>query len=83
VIPARYEQLVLLFFMTVLMGLLLSLIFQVQETGFTATAGFITSWLGRFAQVYIMVVPIVLLVAPVARYLTRPVLRERTTSVQS
>lgn len=73
-IPARYEQLVLLFFMTFLMGLILSFAFQVQETGIAPAPAFLAGWLRRFMQTYIMVVPLVLVVSPLAKRLTRLVL---------
>jgi hypothetical protein len=74
-IPAKYGQLVQIFFMTFLMGLLLSFLFQFQETGIAEASAFVSAWLGRFARTYVIVVPIVLVVAPLARRLTSLVLR--------
>jgi hypothetical protein len=81
VIPARYEPAVLLFFMTFLMGLVLSFIFQVQESGIGPASDFLAGWLGRFLRTYSIVVPLVLLVTPLARLLTRIVSDGRRQTV--
>ena len=63
------ETLVMMLVMTVLIGLSLSAVFTWQANGFTAT--FITDWLGRFAGTWPIVVPIVIVAAPIARRITR------------
>ena len=77
-IPARYEPLVSLFFTTLLMGLLISLAFELQATaGRTAGAGeFVQAWLWRFVQTYVVVVPLVLIINPVARRLAKLVVEK-------
>lgn len=66
-IPARHRDLVFMFVMTILMGLSISGIM----TAWNGWEGsFLAAWLTAFARTYVIVVPTVLLVMPVARRLT-------------
>lgn len=69
-IPARFRQAVFVVWMTVLMGLALSAIFLWQERGFADGWGFLPLWLGSFARTYAIVLPVVIVVQPVAARLT-------------
>ncbi len=61
------DRLFLMFFMTLLMGLILSAVFTWQAQGFAS--GFIAAWAVRFLSTYIIVLPTVLIVSPVAQWL--------------
>ncbi|MGL5839129.1 MAG: DUF2798 domain-containing protein [Sphingorhabdus sp.] len=61
------ERLLLMFFMTLLMGLILSAVFTWQTLGFMS--GFIAAWASRFVSTYIIVLPTVLIVSPIAQCL--------------
>ena len=66
-IPARHRDLVFMFLMTILMGLSISGLM----TAWNGWDGpFVAAWLTAFARTYVIVVPTVLLVMPVARRLT-------------
>jgi hypothetical protein len=67
-LPARLRTLVFVFFMTMFMGLVLSGVMTVQAQGLGA--GFVPAWLERFARTYLLVVPTVLVVGPIANRLT-------------
>jgi limonene-1,2-epoxide hydrolase len=56
-------------FMTLLMGLALAAFFTLQAQGLTE--GFVQEWLTRFFSVYVLVLPTVVVVGPIARALTR------------
>lgn len=81
----KLEQLVFLFFMTFLMGLVLSFTLQLRDTGFAGFSGFVQAWLWRFLETYVIVLPLVLILSPVARRLTQLVLgmSHRTQSSHS
>lgn len=69
-IPRRHAQNVFIFFMTLMMSASISAVM-------TATAGledFAARWAGAFLRAYSIVVPTVLVVAPIARRLTELVL---------
>jgi len=78
VIPARFQQWVFVFFMTLLMGLVLSLIFELQGSGYRIenALGFLSGWLRRFLGTYVIVLPVVLVINPVAGRLSRLVIAE-------
>jgi Protein of unknown function (DUF2798) len=57
----------LMFFMTLLMGLVLSAIFTWQAQGFGV--GFVSAWVVRFVSTYIIVLPTVLVISPIAQWL--------------
>ena len=79
-IPARHQQLVFVFFMTLLMGLVLSFVFELQEAGYTIgnAATFLTAWLSRFLNTYIVVLPVVVLINPIAAGLSALVVARPT-----
>jgi len=60
------RTLLMILFMTIMMGLILSAIFTWQEAGFTG--GFVAAWLGRFLSTYAIVLPTVLVVSPIAQW---------------
>jgi uncharacterized membrane-anchored protein YitT (DUF2179 family) len=62
------DTLIMMILMTILMGLSLSFVFNWQAMGFGP--GFIATWLSRFAKTYVIVLPTVLVVSPIARVLT-------------
>jgi uncharacterized membrane-anchored protein YitT (DUF2179 family) len=62
------DTLIMTILMTIMMGLSLSFVFTWQAMGFGA--GFITTWLSRFANTYVVVLPTVLVVSPIARLMT-------------
>jgi len=74
-IPARHQQLVFVFFMTLLMGLVLSFVFEVQagNHGIEDAGGFVASWLQRFLGTYVIVLPVVVVVNPIAKRLAAAV----------
>jgi hypothetical protein len=59
------QSLLMILIMTLLIGLILSGFFIWQAQGFSA--GFVSAWLSRFAGTYIIVLPTVLIVAPIAQ----------------
>lgn len=71
-IPARHQQLAFVFFMTLLMGLVLSFVFEAQAGvyGFNESRDFVASWLQRFFGTYVIVLPVVVVVNPIAKWLT-------------
>ena len=60
---------ILMLNMTVLMGIILSGIFTFQAIG--PAPGFLAAWASRFGTTYLLVLPTVLIVAPIAQRLTR------------
>lgn len=66
---AQRTSLLMMLIMTVLMGLVLSAVFTLQAVGLRAD--FAAQWLGRFASTYVIVLPTVLVVAPVAQWAAR------------
>jgi hypothetical protein len=70
-IPAPHEQKVFLLIMTLLMGLAISFVKTVQLSGFRS--GFLMQWLSGFLSTYIIVVPAVLLIMPVARSIVKAI----------
>jgi nitrogen fixation/metabolism regulation signal transduction histidine kinase len=62
------QNLLMILIMTLLIGLILSGVFTWQAHGLTT--GFLSAWLGRFASTYIIVLPTVLIVAPLAQRLS-------------
>jgi hypothetical protein len=61
------DRLFLMFFMTLLMGIVLSAVFTWQAQGFAN--GFVAAWAVRFLSTYIIVLPTVLIVSPLAQWL--------------
>jgi uncharacterized membrane protein len=61
------DRLFLMFFMTLLMGVVLSAVFTWQAQGFAS--GFVSAWAVRFLSTYIIVLPTILVVSPVAQWL--------------
>jgi hypothetical protein len=59
------QSLLMILIMTLLIGLILSGVFTWQAQGFSV--GFIAAWLGRFAGTYIIVLPTVIIVAPITQ----------------
>jgi Protein of unknown function (DUF2798) len=62
------DTVIMMILMTIMMGLSLSGVFTWQVMGFGQ--GFIATWLSRFANTYVIVLPTVLVVSPIARWLT-------------
>lgn len=62
------ETIIMTILMTIMMGLVLSGVFTWQAIGFGSS--FLETWLGRFAKTYVIVLPTVLVVSPVARWMT-------------
>jgi hypothetical protein len=58
------QTLFMILTMTFLMGVILSGVFTWQAMGFGA--GFVAEWASRFVSTYIIVLPTVLLVSPIA-----------------
>lgn len=71
-IPARYSDWVFVFFMTLCMGLALSFFIELFEEGpsLRAFGQFLVAWLRRFLGTYVLVVPTVIVVTPLARRIT-------------
>lgn len=70
--PARQEQrrlVIMIFLMTLIMGLCLSAIAVATDP--TLKSDLLAHWARRFAETYVVVLPTVLIVAPLARWLTR------------
>lgn len=63
------QTLFMILSMTIMMGIILSGIFTWQAMGFGA--GFIGVWASRFVSTYIIVLPTVLLVSPIAQRFAR------------
>lgn len=63
--PPR-RTLLMILFMTIMMGLILSAIFTWQDGGFRP--GFVAAWLGRFIATYAIVLPTVVVVSPIAQW---------------
>lgn len=63
--PPR-RTLLMILFMTIMMGLILSAIFTWQDGGFRE--GFVAAWLERFISTYAIVLPTVLVVSPIAQW---------------
>jgi Protein of unknown function (DUF2798) len=59
------QSILMILIMTLLIGLILSGVFTWQAQSFST--GFLSAWLGRFANTYIIVLPTVLIVAPIAQ----------------
>jgi len=66
-LPARAHDWVFVFFMTLLMGLVISGATTALRTG--VDGGFLWRWIVAFASTYIIVVPTVLIVTPLAKRL--------------
>jgi uncharacterized membrane-anchored protein YitT (DUF2179 family) len=62
------DTLIMMVLMTIMMGLSLSCVFTWQAMGFGPE--FVGIWLSRFVQTYVIVLPTVLIVSPIARWLT-------------
>jgi Protein of unknown function (DUF2798) len=62
------DTIIMMILMTIMMGLVLSGVFTWQAVGFSP--GFVEAWLSRFAKTYVIVLPTVLVVLPIARRLT-------------
>jgi len=67
-LPARFQDWVFVFFMTLLMGLCISGMTTAMQTG--VGTDFVARWLSAFLRTYIIVVPTVLVVTPLAKRLT-------------
>lgn len=63
------QTLIMILTMTIMIGLILSAIFTWQAIGFSA--GFFTAWMERFIATYIIVLPTVLIVSPMAQWVAR------------
>ena len=63
------QTLFMILTMTFLMGVIMSAIFTWQAMGFGP--GFVGVWAGRFVSTYIIVLPTVLLVSPIAQRFAR------------
>jgi nitrogen fixation/metabolism regulation signal transduction histidine kinase len=74
------QNLLMILIMTLLIGLILSGVFAWQAQGLTT--GFLSAWLGRFASTYIIVLPTVLIVAPLAQRLSTSLDRWITSITQ-
>ena len=66
-LPARYNQWAFVFFMTLFMGLVISGLTTAFRTG--VDLAFFGHWLRSFASTYVIVVPTVVVVTPLARML--------------
>jgi hypothetical protein len=75
-IPAKYSQLVFVFFMTLMMGLVLSLVFELQASDFRVPelGAFVGAWLRRFLGTYVIVLPVVVVLNPIAGRLSKLVI---------
>jgi uncharacterized membrane-anchored protein YitT (DUF2179 family) len=62
------DTLIMMILMTIMMGLSLSFVFTWQAIGFGPS--FVSTWLSRFANTYVIVLPTVLVVSPIARLMT-------------
>jgi hypothetical protein len=67
------NTIIMILFMTLMMGIILSGVFTWQAMGFAP--GFIATWVSRFLSTYVIVLPTVLLVAPVAQRFTASIAR--------
>jgi hypothetical protein len=63
------ENLIMMLVMTVLMGIAMSAVFTWQGTGFDDA--FLSNWADRFLKTWPVVVPVVLVAAPLAQRITR------------
>jgi Protein of unknown function (DUF2798) len=70
---ATRETALMMFTMTFLMDLILSAWFTWQTVGFSA--GFVSAWVTRFFATYVIVMPTVLVVAPIAQRIARGINR--------
>jgi hypothetical protein len=66
--PETRRLVITIVVMTALMGLTLSFLTTVRERGMTDD--FFAQWFARFLGTYVMVVPVVLVVSPVAQRIT-------------
>jgi ketosteroid isomerase-like protein len=62
------DRALMILFMTILIGLTLSAIFTWQSQGLSA--GFVGAWMGRFSSTYVIVLPTVIIVSPIAQWLS-------------
>ena len=71
-IPAKHQQYLFLFIMTLMMSLTLSAIFFVLEGKLASMelGEAVVTWFQRFLKVYVAVVPAVLVISPLAKNLT-------------
>lgn len=69
VLSASRDMLLMMLVMTLLMGLVLSAFFTWQAVGFAPD--FIPRWLQRFGATYVVVLPTVLIVAPLAQRIAK------------
>lgn len=63
------QNLLMILLMTLLMGLILSAVFTLQDS--RSSEGFLEAWMMRFWSTYIIVLPTVFVVAPVAQFVSR------------
>lgn len=68
----KRENLIMMLVMTILMGIAMSAVFTWQSTGFDGA--FLSNWADRFLRTWPIVVPIVLVAAPLAQLITRWIL---------
>jgi uncharacterized membrane protein len=73
-LPRKYAQVVFLFFMTLCMCLTQSMVTTARYTGFGE--GFLLRWANTFVHAYIVVIPVVTVVVPIARRITRRLVEE-------
>lgn len=62
------QMVLMILIMTLLMGLILSAVFTWQAQGFQN--GFIVAWMSKFATTYVVVLPTVIVVSPLAQRLS-------------
>ncbi len=62
------QMVLMILIMTLLMGLILSAVFTWQAQGLQA--GFIVAWMSKFATTYVVVLPTVIVVSPLAQRLS-------------
>ncbi len=67
--PQKLEKVLFIFYMTLLMGLAMSAYFTFQSG--VENHAFVSKWLEAFISTYLVVVPVVLIVSPVAEQLKK------------
>lgn len=75
------QNIIMMLVMTLLMGIVLSAVFTWQAIGFAP--GFVAQWASRFVQTYPVVVPTVLLIAPIAQRVAARIERTRRSASPS
>lgn len=77
-LPRKYAQVVFLFVMTLCMCLTQSLVttYRLQGPGIVNGNGFLFRWANTFIHAYVVLIPMVVVVVPIARRITRRVVEE-------